>query len=145
MSTHTDAARMSSFGGEERDANPGRVTRVRSAVDAPPLSTSEIEPELVAEHQQNMPEGEGAIIEERKLLPWVMAGLATFVLVAGALMIGLRFGWIAAGMGIIWLLMGFAVSWSVVWGAGLLRARDEQIVEKKVERGQVPPPPGRVG
>ncbi len=153
MSTYGNTSRTSFGRGYERDQ--GRefererdvVTppRVRQVVDAPPPTPAVTEPELVAEHQKHMPEGQGAMVEERNMTPWVMAILATSVLVAGALVIGLSFGWVAAIVGIVWLLMGYAVSWSVVWGAGLFRARDEEIVEEKVDQGELPPPPGRVG
>jgi hypothetical protein len=117
--------------------------RVQPVIDLPPPTHGQTEPDLVAAHQQNMPEGPGAVVEERKQLPWLIAVFATTVLVAGAIIIGVRFGWIAGIVGIVWLLLGFAVSWSVVWGAGLLRARDEEIVEEKIEQGEMPPPPGR--
>ena len=111
--------------------------------DQPQPTVSAAEPDLAVEHQENMPEGSGAVLEERQMLPWLVGGLATAGLIVGAVIIGWSSGWAAAVTGIVWLLMGYAVAWSVVWGAGLLRARDEEIVEEKIVHGVLPPPVGR--
>jgi len=144
MSMTTTSGRESlggfSSGGDDPRAASSRVWK---GTDQPRQTVSAAAPELAVELQQQMPEGSGALVEERQMLPWLIGGLATAGLIIGAIIIGWSSGWAAAATGIVWLLMGYAVAWSVVWGAGLLRARDEEIVEAKVVHGEVPPPPGR--
>lgn len=145
MSTTSLHAGSGSFAFQNVDELPTVPPRIRPVMDLPPPTHAATEPELVIEHQKHMPDGQGVLVEERAILPWVAGALATAVLIAGAIMIGATVGWIAAVVGIVWLVMGFAVSWSVVWGAGLLRAQDERLVEEKLDQGELPPPAGRIG
>ena len=134
-----------SFAFRNVDDFPTVPSRVHPVIDVLAPTHAATEPELVVEHQKHMPDGQGVMVEERVLFPWVVGGLATLVLIAGAILIGSSVGWIAAVVGIVWLLMGYAVSWSVVWGAGLFRAQDEQTVETMLDHGEMPPPAGRIG
>jgi len=145
MSVSSIQAGTGSFAFRDVDELPTVPPRVHPVIDLPPPTHAATEPDLVMEHQKHMPDGQGVLLQERAVFPWVVGGLATMVLIAGALLIGFTTSWSAAIVGIVWLLMGFAVSWSVVWGAGLLRVQDEQLVEEKLDHGEMPPPAGRIG
>lgn len=145
MNAANHTAGSGSFAFRDVDEFPTVPPRVRPVIELPHPTHAATEPELVIEHQKHMPDGQGVLVEEGTVLPWVAGALATIVLIAGAVVIGATVGWSAAVVGIVWLIMGFAVSWSVVWGAGLLRMQDERIVEEKLDHGEMPPPAGRIG
>lgn len=143
MSTTGTSAREGSALPVADDDLPTIAPHVVEAKPAPPLTP--LDEVLIVEHEKHMPEGVGILPEERRLWPWVAGALATAGLVAGALVLGATVNWVAAVVGIVWLIMGYAVAWSVVWGAGLLRSGDEIEAERKVDRGEMPPPAVRVG
>lgn len=125
------------------DDAPTVPQQVVESKPAPPMTP--LDGVLIAEHEKHMPEGVGAVSEERWKWPWVAGGLGTVGLIVGAVVLGVTVNWMAAVVAIVWLLMGYAVAWSVVWGAGVMRSGDEAEAERKVDRGELPPPAVRVG
>ncbi len=78
------------------------------------------------------PDGAGPSTGER-LLPVLMSVMALLgVAIVGTVM-GIADGWRAALLGIGAVLTGCSVSWIVVWGAGVIRAREEQRTSDEVE------------
>lgn len=105
--------------------------RTRIAVDSPRVG----EEELKSAEQRLAPEGAPPRTGERAWLPWLMTGLA---LAALAVVVGgLYFadGARAAAVGAVWVVLFYAVSCAVVWGAGLMRAKDETAVIHRIEDG----------
>ena len=141
MSTTGATSRPGSLASVADDDLPTVPPHVIEAKPSPPhMPLDEV---LIVEHEKHMPEGVGAMAEERRIWPWVAGALATVGLIVGAVVIGATVDWSAAVVGVIWLLMGYAVAWIVVWGAGLMRDGDEVEAEHKVDRGELPPPAER--
>jgi hypothetical protein len=85
----------------------------------------------VQRHQ--MPEGAGPAANERRVVPWVVGGLAVIGLVVVGSVIGLSEGWRAGLVAVVLVLLAYCVSWIVVWGAGVMRAKDEAVAAGEVE------------
>ena len=99
---------------------------------------------LVDKHFQHTPEGKPAVHHEGKISLEVGAILAIGGLVVAAAVLYFYAGLGAAAMGAVFLLMYYGVAWAVVWGPGLIRAREETEAEEIVEikrHGDHPPPP----
>lgn len=85
------------------------------------------------------PEGAGPAMHER-LLPVLMSGMALLGIAIIGVVLGVAGGWRAALLGIGAVLTGCAVAWIVVWGAGVMRAREEQRTSDEVEEHVVDHP-----
>lgn len=107
--------------------------RAKEAAKAPP-------PELVLDVERHMPDGAGPTATERLLMPWVVGVLAVLGVVVVGTVLGFSAGWRAAIIGIGWVLLAYLVSWIVVWGAGLLRAKEEREISEEIEEHLIEDP-----
>lgn len=100
----------------------------------PPATDSDLSPVEILEAEHHTPEGSPGIVHEHRATPWLIGGLAF----SGLLIVGLSMfavgGVQAMAVGMVWLCGGYAAAWSVVWGAGLLRARDEVEIEDQLHQ-----------
>ncbi|MCC6321566.1 MAG: hypothetical protein IT438_09060 [Phycisphaerales bacterium] len=87
--------------------------------------------EQLRKAESHIPDGPSALAYEAPILPWVIGALAAVGIGVVAFLMSPS-GWRAVLIGEVWLLMGYAVSWIVVWGAGLMRARDEHEIEEHI-------------
>jgi hypothetical protein len=74
------------------------------------------------------------IPHEHRATPWLLGSMAVAglaIVCSGMYAVG---GLQAAAVGAAWLVAGYAAAWSVVWGAGLLRARDELEIEDHLHK-----------
>lgn len=123
----------------ELPANPRAASEpLRKAEKNPPLELAP-DDELLRAERKN-PEGAPALAHEWLYTPWLMGALAVIGLIVVGSVMGAAAGWRAALLGIVWLMLGYAVSWIVVWGAGLMRLKEEQELEEIIIEYGAPPP-----
>lgn len=88
---------------------------------------------VVLDIERHMPDGSAPTANERRVVPWVLAILG----VAGLTVIVTIFtsisGWRAGLMAGAWVLLAYCVSWAAVWGAGLMRVKEEKQISDEVE------------
>lgn len=82
------------------------------------------------------PDGAGPSMQEW-MLPVLMSCMALLGVAIVGTVLGLASGWRAALLGIGAVLTGCSVSWIVVWGAGVMRAREERRASEEVEANVV--------
>jgi hypothetical protein len=109
--------------------------KTRVAIDQPCVDDGE----LKAVEHRTVPEGAPPRTGERHWMPALMVGLALVALAVVVTAMYLADGWEAAGIAAVWVMLFYAVSCGVVWGAGLMRARDEDQVVHRIEDGRVAP------
>jgi len=103
-------------------------------VSGPPARGKDLPPAEILQAEHREPDGMGVMVHEHRVTPWLIGGLG----VAGlAIVCGSMFavgGVQAAVVGGAWLIAGYAAAWSVVWGASVLRARDDVEIEDQLHR-----------
>lgn len=104
--------------------------------------TGDAAPEdIVLDIERHTPEGAGVSSHECRWLPVLMPGLALLGITTVMMVLGVSEGWRAGLLGAGAVLTGCAVSWIVVWGAGLMRRREETQIRHEVEDFVLDRPP----
>jgi hypothetical protein len=100
-----------------------------------------VPPELVLDIERHTPEGAGPKPHEH-VMPYLMGALALLGVTLIGIVFGVTEGWRAALLGIGAVMTGCSVGWIVVWGAGLMRVREERQISDEVEAHVVDHPRG---
>jgi hypothetical protein len=118
-----------------------RLTVIETTPEAEARTGDAAPPEIVLDIERHTPDGAGVSAHECRWMPLVMAGLALAGITVVAVVLGVSDGWRAGLLGAGAVVTGCAVGWIVVWGAGLMRRREEQQISHEVEDFVLDRPP----
>lgn len=118
-----------------------RLTVIETTPEAEARTGEAAPPEIVLDIERHTPDGAGVSPHEGRWLPLTMAAMSLAGITTVMAVLGSIEGWRAGLLGAGAVVTGCAVGWIVVWGAGLMRRREEQQISHEVEDFVLDRPP----